>query len=81
MLIDPQSPEEWQTAVNLSAFVLTLDSLRQYGLIETTAEYDVDRAQALLKAGAALGYVPPDDAAPIPVTYEPRRRRGRPRKG
>ena len=77
---NPKGKEEWQTAVNLAAFVLTMDSLKQYGLIKTNAVFDTDRAHDLLKRGAILGYFPPDDEPkPLPAT-PPKRGRGRPRK-
>ena len=64
MLDNPQTPEEWQTSVNLAAHVLLMDSLQRQGLITSNKAYDVERARAVLEAGKARGFVPPDDQPP-----------------
>jgi hypothetical protein len=44
--------------VDAAAFVLALDSCRQYGLIEWDQEIDVDRCVEILERGRARGYAP-----------------------
>jgi hypothetical protein len=55
---DPVTAEEWREAVDAAAFVLALDSCRQYGLIEWDQEIDVDRCVEILERGRARGYAP-----------------------
>lgn len=55
---DPQTPAEWQEAVNLAAAWLRLDSARRYGLITGGQEVDVPRCRELLARGMADGWVP-----------------------
>jgi len=52
---DPQTPAEWQEAVDAAAFLLALDSCRLYGLVETDIEIDELRALDLIKRGLKLG--------------------------
>ena len=77
---EPQGKEEWQLAVNLAAHVLMLDSLKQYGLIETAMVFDTKWAHDLLKRGAKLGYFPPDGEPMALPAIPPKRKRGRPPK-
>lgn len=59
---DPQTNEEWQQAVNDARFLLLLDSAKQYGLVETDIEVNVDRCDEILEEGRGLGFLPdPDD--------------------
>jgi hypothetical protein len=55
---DPQTPQEWQAAVNSADFHLCLKSARAYGLVATDVVVDLDRCEELLKRGEALGYKP-----------------------
>ena len=55
---DPQTPEEWQEAVNAAEFLLLIDSARQYGLIEGGPKVNGRRADAILDRGRRLGYLP-----------------------
>jgi hypothetical protein len=56
--VDPQTPEEWQDAVNAADFFLQLDSARQYGLVTGGPDVNVARCVDILDRGRALGYVP-----------------------
>lgn len=66
---DPQTPHEWQEAVNLSEFLLLLDSARQYDLITGTGFPDINavRCDELISRGAALGYHPLPDRQLIEI--------------
>ena len=55
---DPQTPAEWQEAVDAAAFFLALQSCRLYGLITGGPNVDADRCQEILKRGKALGVAP-----------------------
>ena len=60
----PQTPEEWQAAVDAADLALTLDSLIQYGLMETTdGDFSVNAARCyeILDLGRSLGYTPRRD--------------------
>jgi len=59
---DPQTPEQWQEAVDHAEALLLIHSARAYGFIKGGPEIDVDRCDAILTRGAALG-VQPDQAA------------------
>jgi hypothetical protein len=55
---DPETPREWQEAVDLADFHLQLDAARQYGLVTGGPDVDVERCEYLLKQGKNLGYRP-----------------------
>lgn len=59
--VDPQTPEEWQEAVNAAHFCLLVDSCRQYGLVETDMAINQARCEELLERGKALGYTPHEE--------------------
>jgi hypothetical protein len=59
----PSTAAEWQEAVDLAEFLLTLDSARQYGLVTGGPTVNVDRCAQLLEEGAARGITPSSDAA------------------
>lgn len=56
--VDPKTPEEWQEAVNLAEFYLTLDSCKQYGLVTFEPEIQVDRCAQIITMGKEIGVVP-----------------------
>lgn len=58
---DPQTPAEWQEAVNLAYFHAAVDAARQYGLIKGGPDVDLDRCEDLLARGTKLGYRPEPD--------------------
>jgi hypothetical protein len=55
---DPETPEQWQAAVDLADFLVCLDSARQYGLVAGGPEVDLERCDQILVAGASRGYRP-----------------------
>jgi hypothetical protein len=55
---DPETPAEWQEAVDAAAFCLALDACRQYGLIEWDQEIDIDRCLEILERGRDRGVWP-----------------------
>jgi hypothetical protein len=59
----PNTPEEWQAAVDAAEGFLQLDSCRQYGLLAGGPEVNVERCVELLELGAAKGFRPVADAA------------------
>ena len=58
---DPQTPEEWQEAVDAAHFCLLVDSCRQYGLIDTDMVIDQARCEDLLARGKRLGITPQEN--------------------
>jgi hypothetical protein len=57
----PQTPAEWQEAVNQAHFWLLVDSARQYGLITGGPEVNLNRCEEILEKGKAQG-IEPDPA-------------------
>lgn len=57
---NPQTPEQWQEAVDLAEFMLHLDAARKYGLLTGGPEINVDRCQEMLALGKRQGYTPSD---------------------
>jgi hypothetical protein len=55
---DPQSPDEWQDAVDAADLLLLLDACRQYGLVEGGPEVNIARCNELLAEGAERGIFP-----------------------
>ncbi len=55
---DPETPEEWQEAVDAAHFYLLLDSARLYGLIDGGPLVDADRCAEILKQGRERGVEP-----------------------
>lgn len=58
MIRDPETPAEWQAAVNAAKALLALDDARLYGLVTGGPKVDRDRCVHILDAGLALGWVP-----------------------
>ena len=54
----PQTDADFREAVEVAYFCWTLDSLRQYGLIDITFEIDVERCMTLLDMGKERGILP-----------------------
>jgi hypothetical protein len=54
---DPETPGEWQEAIDAAEFFLAVDSAEKYGLI-TGPAVKLERALELLERGRALGYTP-----------------------
>lgn len=55
---DPETPEQWQQAVDAAEFLLALDSARQYGLITGGPKVHTRRCAQILSHGKAQGYTP-----------------------
>lgn len=55
---DPESPAEWQDAVEWAETGLLQESAIAYGLVTGGPTVNADRCVEILKRGAALGYVP-----------------------
>jgi hypothetical protein len=62
---DPETPAEWQDAVDAADFFIAMDSCQQYGLITGGPRVNCERARELLDRGRALGYTPAPFAALI----------------
>jgi hypothetical protein len=59
---DPQTPAEWQLAVDAADACLALDAARQYGLVTGGPEVDDRRAAWILAQGKLRGIEPRPDA-------------------
>jgi hypothetical protein len=55
---DPQTPAEWQEAVNLARFLLDVEASKSYGLLAGGPATNVARCEELLKRGKDLGFHP-----------------------
>lgn len=71
---DPETNEEWQEAVDGASFLLSLDSGKQYGLIDTDIAVNAERCEEILAAGKARGFVPAPDDELIDRFIQPRER-------
>ena len=61
-MIDPETREEWQEAVDAAHVCLAIDSARKYGLIVTSLAIDEGRCLETIRRGALYGVSPSDDA-------------------
>ncbi len=61
-MIEPQTPQEWQEAIDTAEVLVRLDAARQYGLVTGGPAVNVSRCEELLRRGEALGYTPTADA-------------------
>ena len=60
---NPETPEEWQAAVDAADALLKLDAARLYGLVSGGPEVDAERCWELLhRAAEEHGIEPADDA-------------------
>lgn len=57
-MADPQTPEQWQHAVDLAYSYLLFDSARQYGLVTGGPTVRTKRCEEILQAGRARGISP-----------------------
>jgi hypothetical protein len=55
---DPVTPRQWRRVMAMAEACLQLESARQYGLVVGGPAVNVDRCQALLFRGRALGHAP-----------------------
>lgn len=58
---DPQTPAEWQDAVNCAEACLLFESARLYGLVTGGLSIDVDRCEQILADGRARQVLPRHD--------------------
>jgi hypothetical protein len=63
---DPETPQQWQEAVDAAAFFLAFDSARQYGLIASGMKLNLERCEKLISEGKKRGIEP----APLDVLWE-----------
>lgn len=56
--VDPQTPEEWQTAVDAADALLHIQSAEAYGLITGSPTVNVARCEELLEAARRRGVTP-----------------------
>jgi hypothetical protein len=61
-MTDPNTPEEWQEAVDAAHAALMLQSARAYGLVRGGPEVNVSRCDEILERGRAIGFRPNEDA-------------------
>ena len=59
---DPETPNEWQLAVDAADACLALDAARQYGLVAGGPKVDVERALWIVAQGKLRGIQPRPDA-------------------
>lgn len=59
---EPNSPAEWQGAVDVAYVMLLIDSAKLYGLVSGGPEVNVERAQDIIRRGEELGVVPSPNA-------------------
>ena len=55
---DPRSPEEWQGAVDMAAFLRIIEDCRMYGLVTGGPKVDISRCDDILEKGKRRGVVP-----------------------
>jgi hypothetical protein len=55
---EPQTPEEWQTAVDAADALLHIQSAEAYGLITGAPTVNVERCEELLEAARRRGVTP-----------------------
>jgi hypothetical protein len=58
---EPQTPAEWQEAVDIAEACLLLDASRQYGLVVGGSPVNVARCEEVLRRGRELGVTPAAD--------------------
>ena len=59
---DPQTPEQWQLAVDAAQGILATAFIQALGLIEGGPEYNVARCVDVIERGKDMGITPSDDA-------------------
>jgi hypothetical protein len=55
---EPESPKDWQEALNLAELYSLVDSAVKYGLVEYTGEINVERCHDILEQGRKRGVYP-----------------------
>ena len=59
---NPKTKAEWQAAADLAAFLVAVDSCKQYGLITGGPAVNVDRCIEMIDKAKGKGIVPAPDA-------------------
>lgn len=62
MAREPETPEQWQHAVDIAKGLLGIDSARAYGLVVGGPTVVISRCQEILHRGKELGFTPSPDA-------------------
>lgn len=64
-MTDPQTPEQWQEAIDAADFLILVDAAVQYGLVEMGGggAVNVDRCLDILLRGAEMGIYPSEAMA------------------
>ena len=60
MIKDPQSPEEWQEAVNLAHMWRMVEAARLFGLVTGGPKVNVARCDEIIERGKKHGIKPQD---------------------
>jgi hypothetical protein len=58
---EPETPEQWQWAVDAAHCLMLIESAKAYGLVTGGPTTKEARCIDILERGAALGYTPKDD--------------------
>lgn len=58
----PETPEQWQEAVDLAHGFLAIESCRQYGLVTGGPRANVSRCEEILTLGKERGIAPREGA-------------------
>lgn len=61
-VVEPETREDWQEAVDAAKGALGLHAARLYGLVEGGPAVDVDRCRELINRGSDLGVVPSENS-------------------
>ncbi len=59
---DPQTPEQWQSAVDAAHGFIMIDSARRYRLITGGPSVNLARCEEILRRGRGMGIQPSPDA-------------------
>jgi hypothetical protein len=57
-MTDPQTPQEWQDAVNGAAGAIAIESCKMYGLLKGGPKINLARCEQILKRGVRKGITP-----------------------
>jgi hypothetical protein len=55
---EPETPQEWQEAVNLAELYSLIDSAVKYGLVEYTGKINIERCYDILEQGRKRNVYP-----------------------
>ena len=60
-MVDPQTPAEWQEAVDIAEAAIVLDAARKYQLVTGGPAVNLARCEEILLRGLELGITPAAD--------------------